>query len=76
MTSAFFQGQAIGAFADGFSKSLPPAVVELLSKLTGVNLPDGVTTHDEQAAAAKADGKGEPEREPAKRRETEQELRV
>ncbi len=38
MTSAFFQGQAIGAFSNGVSRSLSPEVAELLKRLTGVEM--------------------------------------
>jgi flotillin len=41
MTGAFFQGQAIGAFSQGISNSLPPGVVEMLGKLAGGIMPDG-----------------------------------
>ena len=34
----FFQGQAIGAFSNGVSRSLSPEVAELLKRLTGVEL--------------------------------------
>ena len=38
VTSAFFQGQAIGAFSSGVSRSLSPEVAELLKRVTGVEL--------------------------------------
>ncbi len=38
VTSAFFQGQAIGAFGNGVSRSLSPELAELLKRLTGVEL--------------------------------------
>ena len=38
VTSAFFHGQAIGAFTNGVSRSLSPEVAELLKRVTGVEL--------------------------------------
>lgn len=38
VTSAFFKGQAIGAFGNGLSRSLSPELAELVKRATGVEL--------------------------------------
>jgi len=38
VTSAFFRGQAMGAFGNGLSRSLSPELAELLERVTGIEL--------------------------------------
>ena len=58
MTSAFFQGQAIGAFTNGVSRSLSPEVAELLKRVTGVEIgePAGAKSAAERDGKARAEG--------------------
>ena len=57
VTSAFFQGQAIGAFSSGVSRSLSPEVAELLKRLTGVELggPAGAKSAAEHDGSPRAE---------------------
>ena len=57
VTSAFFQGQAIGAFSNGVSRSLSPEVAELLKRVTGVELggPAGAKSAAEHDGSPRAE---------------------